>query len=115
MLTERTWKADEIRIQLSNNTTTYYKRGVSGNTYDSDSLKFGINNTGFYYYSGSAFNTTWNFTDTGKTKMIIVINQPPTPITINLENVTLTETSFRYAQYFTGAVSYLAAGSRVPN
>lgn len=115
ILTGKTWKADEIRIQLSNNTTQYYKRGVAGTVYDSDSLKFSINNTGTYYYNGSSYTTTWNFTDAGKTKMTVVINQPPTPITIYLENIQLTEAFFRYAQYYTGAVSYLAACSRIPN
>ncbi|MBK9571148.1 MAG: hypothetical protein IPO53_15380 [Chitinophagaceae bacterium] len=46
LLTGKTWKADEIRAQLSNNTASYYKRGTVGTTYDSDSLKFAVNNTG---------------------------------------------------------------------
>ena len=115
ILTGKTWKADEVRTQLSNNTTQYYKRGVSGNLYDSDSIKFSTNNTGIYYYSGSAYTTTWNFTDAGKTKMTIVINQPPTPFSVYLENIQLTETYFKYAQYFTGTVSYLASCTRLPN
>lgn len=115
VLTEKTWKADEIRVQQSNNTTQYYKRGVSGTLYDTDSIKFNTNNTGTYYYAGSAYATTWNFTDAAKTKMTVVINQPPTPITIYLENIQLTETYFKYAQYYTGAVSYLASCTRVPN
>ena len=51
ILTGNTWKADEIRTQLSNNTVTYYKRGGTTNTinYDSDSLKFNNDNTGIYY------------------------------------------------------------------
>ncbi len=114
-LTQKTWKADEIRIQLGNNTTQYYKRGVAGTTYDSDSLKFATNNTGTYYYSGSSYTTSWNFTDAGKTKMTIVINQPPAPITIYLENIQLTDAYFKYAQFYTGAVSYLASCTRVPN
>ncbi|MBI5858600.1 MAG: hypothetical protein HZB42_13255 [Sphingobacteriales bacterium] len=116
LLTGKTWKADEIRVQLSNNTTQYYKRGVSGNTYDTDSLKFSTNNTGTYYFSGSSYATTWNFTDAAKTKMTVIINQPPTPITVYLENIQITETFFKYAQYSSaGGISYLASCTRLPN
>src|SRR6476620_9448923 len=73
LMTANAWKADEIRVQLSNNTTTYYKRGETTNTanYDSDSLKFNLNNTGIYYYLGSPYTTTWNFVNPAKTKMTI--------------------------------------------
>ena len=115
ILTGKTWKADEIRVQQSNNTTQYYKRGVSGTIYDSDSIKFNTNNTGTYYFSGSSYATTWNFTDAGKTKMTVVINQPPAPFPVYLENIQLAETYFKYAQYYTGTISYLASCTRVPN
>ena len=111
LLTEKAWKADELRIQLSNNTNTYYKRGGTSITanYDSDSLRFNTNNTGIYYYS------TWNFIDADKFKMTIVINYP-TPITVNLENIHITQNFFKYAQYSANAgVSYLASGTRTQN
>lgn len=115
LLTQQTWKADEIRIQLSNNRTSFYKRGEVGNTYDSDSLKFNPNNTGIYYYEGESFPITWKFTNAEKSKMYITIDQPPVPHTVYLENIQLTKTSFKYVQYFNGALSYLASGTRVPN
>ncbi len=115
ILTGKTWKADEIRVQQSNNFTQYYKRGVSGTIYDTDSIKFSMANTGTYYFSGSSYSTTWNFTDAAKTKMTVVINQPPTPITIYLENIQLADTYFKYAQYYTGTISYLASCTRLPN
>ena len=115
LLTAKTWKADEIRVQQSNNTAQYYKRGVSGTTYDTDSIKFTISNTGTYYFSGASYTITWNFTDALKTKMTVVINQPPSPITVYLENIQLADTYFKYAQYYTGVVSYLASCTRVPN
>ncbi|MEK7226444.1 MAG: hypothetical protein AAB221_12300 [Bacteroidota bacterium] len=116
LLTAKTWKADEIRIQQSNNTTQYYKRGSVGTTYDSDSLKFAANNTGTYYYSGSAFPITWNLTDAAKTKMTVVINQPPTPITIYIENMNITDTYFKYSQYYNGSgLNYMASCTRTPN
>lgn len=116
LLTENTWKADEIRIQMSNNSSSYYKRNSAGTTYDSDSLKFAGNGTGNYYFLGSTYSTTWSFTDAAKTKMTIIINQPPAPITIYLENIQLAESFFKYAQYSSaGGISYLASCTRVPN
>jgi hypothetical protein len=117
LLTEKTWKADEIRVQISNNTTTYYKRGGSANTgtYDTDSLKFNPDNTGIYYYLGTQSTTTWNFINSDKSKMTLIINYS-TPLTINLENINITENYFKYAQYSAdGGISYLASGTRVPN
>ena len=116
LLTAKTWKADEIRVQQSNGTSQYYKRGGTSNTvnYDSDSLKFNANNTGTYYYLGSPYSTTWNFSNPEKSKMILVINYS-TPLTINLENVTLAGTYFTYSQYVVSGVSYLASGRRLPN
>ena len=117
LLTAKTWKADEIRSQLSNNTTQYYKRGGPSNTvnYDSDSLKFNTNNTGTYYFNGIATSTTWNFINAEKSKMTIIINYTPTPLTINWEYVNVAESTLKYTQYVTGSVSYLASGTRVPN
>jgi hypothetical protein len=116
LLTAKTWKTDEARIQLSNGTAQYYKRGGSGNTvnYDSDSLKFNTNNTGIYYSTGTQTPITWNFTNGEKSKMTIVISYA-SPLTINLENVTLADTYFSYSQFVTAGVSYLASVRRLPN
>jgi hypothetical protein len=118
LLTEKAWKADEIRVQLSNNTKAYYKRGAAtGNTanYDSDSVRFNTNNTGIYYFQGIEYTTTWNFVDADKTKMTLVINYP-SPLTVNLENIQITQSFFKYAQYATDpAGSYLASGTRRQN
>ena len=46
--------------------------------------------------------------------MTLIINYS-TPLTINLENVTLADTYFSYSQYVTSGVSYLASGRRLPN
>ena len=117
LLTAYTWKADEIRTQLSNNTTTYYKRGGTTNTinYDTDSLKYNIDNTGIYYYLGEQYTTTWNFTNPEKTKLTLVINYT-TPMIVYQENIFIDESHFNYAQYsIKNGVSYLASGRRVPN
>jgi hypothetical protein len=115
LLTQHSWKADEIRIQLSNNTTQYYKRGGKDNTvdYDSDVLKFQKNHTGIYYFEGAQFSTTWKFTDAKKTKMTITIDHY-FPIIVHLENIHVTEKYFKYVQYYTGDISYLASCTRKP-
>lgn len=116
LLMGRTWKADEIRVQLSNNTTTYYKRKAAGSLYDSDSLRFTAGGTGSYFYERAEYGMTWAFTDSGKTKMKIIIDQYPVPVTLYLENIHLTASLFQYAQYSSGSgISYLASCSRIPN
>jgi hypothetical protein len=118
LLTSKTWKIDELRVQFSDNTSSYYKRGgiVRGVSYDSDSLKFSLNNTGTYYYGGNIYTTSWTFVNSTKDKMTITVNRP-TPETINLENVQVTSTFFRCSQYNVPSlfVQYLASVTRVPN
>lgn len=116
LLSANTWKAGEIRTQLGDGTTEYYLRGGTSNTinYDSDSLKFNTDNTGIYYYLGSQYTTTWNFINPEKSKMTLVINYP-TPLTVNLENITLADTYFTYSQYVTSGVIYLSSVRRIPN
>ena len=120
LLTAKVWKIDEFRQRYNSGTVNgadiYYKRGGSGNTanYDSDSIKFNINNTGVYYYLGNVYTTTWNFTDATKSKMTIIINYP-TALVDNLETISVGEDYFRYSQYYTfNGVSYLGAGTRSP-
>jgi hypothetical protein len=115
LLTQHSWKADEIRSQLSNNTTQYYKRGGKDNTvdYDRDILKFKKDHTGSYYFEGARYATTWKFTDAQKTKMTIRIGHLY-PIIVYLENIQVTEKFFKYVQYSTGEISYLASCTRKP-
>ncbi len=117
LLTEKAWKVDEIRLQQANGVMQYYRRGGGANNvnYDSDSLKFNVNNTGTYYYSGSTYTTTWNFINAEKSKMTLVINYG-TPLTLNLENINITQTYFRYSQYLIAGInSYLASCTRTQN
>ena len=117
LLAEKAWKADEIRVQQANGIMQYYKRGGSTNTvnYDSDSVRFNLNNTGTYYFSGATYTTTWNFVNAEKSKMTLVINYP-TPLSINIENINITQTYFRYSQYINAGVnSYLASCTRTQN
>lgn len=117
LLTAHTWKVAEIRIQQSNNVFSYYNRGGTTNTanYDADSIKFNSNNTGVYYNMGSITPLTWNFTNSIKTKMKLIINYP-TPLTLNAENVFLGENTFYFSEYYNYAgINYVAYGLRVPN
>ncbi len=117
LLTAKTWKLDNMRIQRSNGTTDFYQRGGASNTFngDKDSIRLNLNNTGvFYDFLGVTYTATWNFTNSGKTKMTLVINQA-TPLTLMLENVALTESYFSYSQFVSGPNSYLASSGRTPN
>ena len=115
-LTSKTWKTDEIRmVQRNSNKSLYYKRDVFGNDYDADSIKFNTDQTGVYYYNGSQYKTTWSFLDDEKTRLKLTIKmgseQP-----VFLDNVNVTESHFRYAQYDAlTAPAYIATCSRIPN
>jgi hypothetical protein len=100
LMTAHAWKLQEARF-LQNNSITYYNRGVTsnGNIYDKDSIRFNINNTGTYYNSGGSSNLTWSFLDAGKTKLRIIY--PINGFTVNWENVHVTDSAFRYAEYYT--------------
>jgi len=114
LLTGKTWKADEIRAQLSNNTTAYYKRGGKKNTvdYDHDFLKFNTDHSGTYIYNDNTYLTKWRFTDPEQTKMELIIYYP-SPLVIQLEYINLTDKLFTYTQYTNdGRVEYLASGTR---
>ena len=117
LLTQKAWKVEEIRAQVSNNTTYYYQRGSSTNPVDfnSDSLRFNLDNTGTHYYMGTQYSTTWSFSNTEKSKMTLVINSP-TPETVYLENINITQTYFKYTQYkITPSLSYMASCTRTQN
>jgi hypothetical protein len=116
LLTGNAWKADEIRVQLSNNTTAYYKRGGKNNTvdYHHDFLKFNPDHSGTYVYNDNSYSTKWRFTDPEQTKMELLIYYP-SPLEIHLEYINLTEKIFTYTQYVDdGRVEYLASGTRTP-
>ena len=116
LLTNHTWQAEEIRAQLSNNTTGYYKRGGKNNTvdYEYDFLKFNADHSGTYSYNGNTYSTKWRFSDPEQTKMELVINYA-SPLEIHLEYINLTENIFTYTQYaHDGRVEYLESGTRTP-
>lgn len=116
LLTNHAWKAEEIRVQLSNNTTAYYKRGSKKNSvdYDYDFLKFNADHSGVYSYNGNKFSTKWRFLDSEKTKMELIINYP-SPLEIHLEYINISEKYFTYTQYATDSgIEYLASGTRTP-
>jgi hypothetical protein len=63
---------------------------------------------------GNQYSTAWNFTDAGKTKMTLVISFS-TPVILKLENITVNDSYFAYAQYPAAETNYLASVRRLPN
>lgn len=116
LLMMHTWQAEEIRAQLSNNTTGYYRRGGKHNTvdYDFDFLKFNADHSGVYAYNGNSYSITWRFLDSEKTKMELIINYDA-PLEIQLEYINISEKYFTYTQYAKDSgIEYLASGTRTP-
>ena len=92
----------------------YYQRGAQENTvnFDDDSYKFNADNTGTYFYNGQQYRFTWKYLDAGKTKMEMIL-QYPTPLIVNLENISLTASSFKYTRLQkVNGVNYVAIESR---
>lgn len=114
LLTQHTWKMEEI-TQVENNTQIYYKRGGSTNTnnFDNDKITFVTGGTGTYSPTPSeTFNITWQFTNTEKTAMNIVISFTPTlTTTLKCSELDLTENRFFCVTSFTNATGKPVLGS----
>lgn len=97
-LTGNTWKMEESRV-IDGNNMSYYKRGGGENTinFDQDLYKFNTGNTGIYFYNGQEYKFNWKYLNAENTKMEMVILYP-TPLIVNLENIMLTATSFKYTR-----------------
>lgn len=98
LLTSIAWKAEESRI-IEGNNITYYKRGGQQNSInlDNDLYKFNADNTGTWTINGQDYKFTWNYSNTEKTKVKMVI-QYPTPLVVDLENIVINATSFSYTR-----------------
>lgn len=97
-LDEFTWKMEESRV-IEGDKMFNYKRGNNNNSinFDNDFYKFNPNNTGTYFFNGQQYNFSWKYMDKEKTKIEMQILYP-TPLIVNLENITLSATSFRYTR-----------------
>jgi hypothetical protein len=97
-LTAVTWKVDESKV-IDGNSMLSYKRGASENTinFDNDFYKFNTDNTGIYSFNGQDYKFNWKYLDAEKTKIEMTVLYP-TPLLVNLENITLTATSLKYTR-----------------
>ena len=97
-LTTTTWQMDESRV-IDGNSMFYYKREGQENTinFDNDSYKFNAGNTGIYFFNGQEYKFNWKYLNAEKTKIEIIILYP-TPLIVNLENIMLTTSSFKYTR-----------------
>ncbi len=97
-LTISIWKVEESRV-IDGNSMRYYKRGETSNTinFDNDFYKFISDNTGVYSFNGQDYKFTWKYPNVDKSKIEMTILYP-TPLIVNLENVTVTATSLKYTR-----------------
>ena len=97
-LTAVSWKVEESKVIDGNNMLSY-KRGATDNTinFDNDFYKFNADNTGIYSFNGQDYKFNWKYLDAGKTKIEMTVLYP-TPLIVNLENVTLSPTSLKYTR-----------------
>ncbi len=98
MLTTPVWKVDESRI-IDGNKLLYYKNGGGENSIEleTDYYKFNADNTGTYSFNGQDYKFTWVYANDAKTKMRMVILYP-SPLIVNLENIQLSNSVFKYTR-----------------
>lgn len=112
-LTAVTWKVEESKV-IDGNSMLSYKRGASENTinFDNDFYKFNTDNTGIYSFNGQDYKFNWKYLDDEKTKIEMQILYP-TPLIVNLENVTLSNTSLKYTRLQkVNGINFVAIESR---
>lgn len=119
LLTQHVWKMEEI-TQVENNTQIFYKRGGNTNTnnFDNDKITFLTNGTGTYSPTpAQTLNLTWQFTNSEKTKMNIVITfSASTVLTLKCSEVDLSDNRFFCVNNYTNtsAQPILASVYRTP-
>ena len=118
LLTKSEWKIDELRYSQVNTagggTAYWYKKGMTANIGNLDNYKivFAANNTGTHTLGSTSSPFTWQFVNPEKTKLQFVITYSPTnQLTVNWENITLTSTYFKYAEYYTTNTGITSLGS----
>ena len=122
MLTTGIWKIDELRFSQVNTSaggaTYYYKHGITANiaNMDNENIQFQANNTGSYTLGAVTSPLVWSFANSEKTKMQFTITYSPTNIlTVNWENVTVSETALKYSEYYTTStgITSIGIGTRI--
>ncbi|MBC7849556.1 MAG: hypothetical protein H7Y31_07465 [Chitinophagaceae bacterium] len=121
LLVKAAWKVEEIRYMQTNSNgggaDYYYKRGVTGNVsnLDNESVRFDANGVGSYTVGATTSPIVWQFSNADKTRLTWTINYSGQPaMTVNWENIVISATSLRYAEYFTtvvGGVTVKSLGS----
>ncbi len=121
LLTKSLWKIDELRwnqVNTSGGGAAYwYKRGTTANlsNLDNENVLFATNGTGTYTLGAVSSPLIWQFTNPEKTKMTWTISYAVgSPLTVNWENIVLSSTTLRYAEYFTTStgINSLSSGTR---
>lgn len=119
------WKIHELTF-VQNNTLFYYLRGGQNNTanyFDGDVLKFNDDQTGTYSTGAVTYEISWEFKSEDKKALSYIIfdydkGAPKTGVNteVRLENISLTENKFRYAEIYTNSEqkSTISSVTRIP-
>jgi hypothetical protein len=108
LLVNKNWNMDEITY-VEDNTLFYYLRGGQNNTahFDSNILLFKEDKNGIYIDGNVTYDITWQFVGNDYTKLNYTIYnyykgapKQGTNSVINLENVNLSESFFKYAEIY---------------
>ena len=109
LLTSSAWQIKHIRV-VQTGQDFVYDRGGSNNTFDftNDYLEFQKDGSGTYWAGNDQYEISWQFDNSEKSELTYTIYnyadghpQPGTDHLVKLENVFLSETSFRYAELYT--------------
>lgn len=119
LIAKNVWQIQHI-YTVQNNVEFIYERGGQNNTfnYDNDYLSFEKNGTGTYEAGNDQYVIAWQWDNTSKTELTFTIHdyangQPAQGIDliVKLENIYLSETSFRYAEIYTNQNGTNTVGS----
>ena len=113
LLCKNTWKLEEFCQTLRFN-ENYFKRGAKPYSYntinfESDSIKFFPDNTGYSYFMGESHPLVWNFLNPEKSEIKLVIDFPgevngkPLQSFIQYENLKVGEGFLAFSRCLIGA------------
>ena len=108
LLTQHVWEVNYIIYQNANAQVEYTRGGTNttGETWGAATYTYNANGTGtFVDYSGTAYSLTWAFVPGSQNQMTYTLNYA-TPVTITVDDMQLTDSSYQYSFNFDASGTY---------